>query len=455
MTDTDAEDVHPGPVEIVAFELSEAAGMTPWRTLRSAVDRGLVRILDLEFLHRTGEDEADVLDADSLPVALGLDLQAFEGSSSGLLDPEDIVHLLEDVGVGTTIAVLLVEHLSMLPVISAFQTHGSRLVLAGPVNPDDLAEIIGGALQPAEAGPAAVLVVGEALIDIVVRDGAEPVEHVGGSPANVAVGLARLGHPTRLATWIGTDPRGERIAALAGAEGVDLAVGSAAADRTPTAAAHLDAAGAASYEFDITWQVDPDLPLGDAGHLHTGSIAATLAPGGDAVLGLVRRARAGATVSYDPNARPSLMGTPDAVRGQVEALIAASDVVKASDEDVAWLYPGQAKLDVLRAWAALGPRVCALTRGGRDALILVGGAVHEVAVPAAPVVDTVGAGDSFMAGLLSGLLDAGLLGSAAARDRLATAGWDQIGPAVERALACAAVTVSRPGADPPTRAALN
>lgn len=455
MTDTDAEDVHPGPVEIVAFELSEAAGMTPWRALRTAVDRGLVRILDLEFLHRTGEDEAEVLDADSLPIALGLDLQAFEGSSSGLLDPEDVVHLLEDVQIGTTIAVLLVEHLSMLPVISAFQTHGSRLVLAGPVNPDDLAEIIGGALQPADAGQAApVLVVGEALIDIVVRDGSEPVEHVGGSPANVAIGLARLGHPTRLATWIGTDPRGERIAALAAAEGVELAAGSTAADRTPTAAAQLDAAGAASYEFDITWQLDPGLPLGDAGHLHTGSIAATLAPGGDAVLALVRRARAGVTVSYDPNARPSLMGGPDAVRGKVEALVAASDVVKASDEDVAWLYPGQTKLDVLRAWAALGPRVCALTRGGRDALILVGGVVHEVAVPAAPVVDTVGAGDSFMAGLLSGLLDAGLLGSAAARDRLAAAGWDQVGPAVERALSCAAITVSRPGANPPTRAEL-
>ena len=457
MTDTDAaDDLHLGPVEIVAFELSPTAGMAPWDLLQTAVDRGLVRILDLEFLHRAGEDEADVLDADSLPPALGIDLSAFRGSSSGLLDPEDVVHLLAEVEVGTTIVVLLVEHLSLLPVIRSFEGGGSRLVVAGPVNPDDLAQIIRGALQPAAPGsaPVPVLVAGEALIDIVIRPDADPVEHVGGSPANVAVGLARLGHPTRLATYIGTDPRGQRIADLAAAEGVELAGGSSSAERTPTAAATLDDSGAASYEFDIAWRVDPNLPLADAGHFHTGSIAGTLAPGGRCVLQIARRVRAGATVSYDPNARPSLMGSPDAVRDQIEALVAAADVVKASDEDIAWLYPDQEQTAVLRAWAELGPRLCALTRGGSDALVLLNGNLYEVEVPAATVVDTVGAGDSFMAGLLSGLLDAGLLGSPDARDRLAAADWDQVSPAVARALACAAITVSRAGANPPTRAEL-
>lgn len=299
-----------------------------------------------------------------------------------------------------------------------------------------------------------VLVVGEALIDIVVPVVGETVEHVGGSPANVAIGLARLGHPTRLTTHIGADPRGKRIAALLAGEGVDLTPGSRDASHTPTAAAHLDAGGAASYEFDIEWELDPGLELAGVGHLHTGSIAATLSPGGQAVLSIARRSRAGATISYDPNARPSLMGRPDDVRAIMEALIAVSDVVKASDEDAAWLYPGTPLPDVLRSWAAFGPRVCAITRGGQGALVLVADELHELPVRSSRVVDTVGAGDSFMAGLLSGLLDAGLLGGDQARQRLATTTWSEVAPAVDRALACAAITVSRAGANPPTRAEL-
>jgi len=300
-----------------------------------------------------------------------------------------------------------------------------------------------------------VLVVGEALIDIVIPLSGDLVEHVGGSPANVAIGLARLGHPTVLATHIGTDARGARIAGLVAAEAIELADGSTTAARTPTAAARLDATGAASYEFDIEWRLDPALDIGGAGHLHTGSIAGTLEPGGEAVLALARRARDRATISYDPNARPSLMGDPASARGRVEALVAAADVVKASDEDAAWLYPGTALEDVLRGWAALGAGLCALTRGGEGALVLVAGEVHHLPVPRATVADTVGAGDSFMAGLLSGLLDAGLLGGTQARQRLSAAGWEQVAPAVQRALACAAITVSRAGANPPTRAELN
>lgn len=298
-----------------------------------------------------------------------------------------------------------------------------------------------------------VLVVGEALIDIVVPLAGDPVEHVGGSPANVAIGLARLGHPTQLATHIGTDDRGARIAGLLADEGVGLAPGSTTADRTPTATARLDAGGAASYEFAIDWRLDPAQQV-SAGHLHTGSLAATLAPGGQAVLELVRRTRESATISYDPNARPSLMGSPDAVLPTVEALVAASDVVKASDEDIAWLYPGIPLTEVVSAWAALGPRICAVTRGGRGALVLLDSRWHELEAPATSVVDTVGAGDSFMSGLLSGLLDGGLLGGPEARQRLAGVTWDEVAPAVDRALACAAITVSRAGANPPTRTEL-
>lgn len=133
---------HLGPVEIVAFQLPEDASSEPWDKLAAAVDHQLIRILDLEFLHRAGEDEAEIVDADNLPEIIGLELPAFAGSSSDLLDGQDIVELLEEVEIGTTVAVLLVEHLSLLPVIRSFETRGARLMVAGPVSGDDLARAL-------------------------------------------------------------------------------------------------------------------------------------------------------------------------------------------------------------------------------------------------------------------------------------------------------------------------
>jgi fructokinase len=300
-----------------------------------------------------------------------------------------------------------------------------------------------------------VTVVGEALIDIVVPRAGETKEHVGGSPANVAVGLARLAHSTRLATHIGTDERGRRIADLMRAEGVALVEGSTSARRTPTAIARLDESGAASYEFDLDWQVDGlSVAASTEGHLHTGSIAATLQPGADGVLELVRSAREHSTISYDPNARPSLMGSPHEARPVIERLVRLADVVKASDEDIRWLYPGRPLTAVLADWAAMGPSVCAVTQGGQEAVVLAAGQIEHFPTLPTVVVDTVGAGDSFMAGLISGLVDEGLLGGADARERLRFAGWPRLNTAISRALACAAITVSRAGANPPTRAEL-
>ena len=297
-----------------------------------------------------------------------------------------------------------------------------------------------------------VTVVGEALIDIVIPRSGPTMEHVGGSPANVAIGLSRLGHPTTLATHIGTDARGKRIADLLAGEGVQLSPGSTDAVRTPTAAARLDHAGAATYEFDLEWTLDPAAVIVPAGaHLHTGSIAATLAPGGASVLQIVQAAREHATISYDPNARPSLMGSPEDARPVIEQLIRLSDVVKASDEDVRWLYGTAPLTHVLAEWAAMGPAVCAVTQGGSEVVVLAAGTIEHFPALPTTVVDTVGAGDSFMAGLISGLIDLGLLGDAAARERLRFAQWPAIRAAVDRALACAAITVSRNGANPPTR----
>lgn len=301
---------------------------------------------------------------------------------------------------------------------------------------------------------APVTVLGEALIDIVVPRSGQVTEHVGGSPANVAIGIARLGHETTLITHIGTDERGQRISGLLETEGISLASGSTTAHRTPTATAHLDAAGVASYEFDLEWRVDPTALIAPGSHVHTGSIAAILPPGAESVQHLVETGRPFSTVSYDPNARPSLMGDPAVARDTIEGMIALADVVKASDEDLAWLYPDASVAEVLHDWASIGPRLCVATQGGDAAIVLVGGEMHEVDARKVPVADTVGAGDSFMSGLISGLLDAHLLGGTDARDKLNAATWRDVAPAVHRAIACSAITVGRAGANPPTRGEL-
>ena len=299
------------------------------------------------------------------------------------------------------------------------------------------------------------LVVGEALIDVVVS-ASETTEHVGGSPANVASGLATLDHPVALLTHVATDARGRRITEQLSGAGVRLSPGSDTADHTPTATARLDATGAATYEFDLDWAIPP-VDLTGVTHLHTGSIAGTLEPGASQVLELAQAAREHATISYDPNLRPSIMGNPHDVRSRVEELVGLADVVKVSDEDLDWLYAGTPISQVAHLWGQLGPSVIVVTRGPEGALLVVPGAQQEQDVAAAPavVIDTVGAGDSFMSGLLSGLLDADLLGGPAARERLRETGAPGILPAVQRALDCAHWTIERAGAAAPTRSDLS
>nr|NLD40025.1 carbohydrate kinase [Actinomycetales bacterium] len=302
---------------------------------------------------------------------------------------------------------------------------------------------------------APILVVGEALIDVVHPVAGPTAEHVGGSPANVAKGLARLGHAVRFATHIGADVRGRRITAELAGDGVTLTPGSVSAPRTPSAAAHLDESGSASYEFDLAWSLESHLVLPEGGHLHTGSIAATMEPGATSLRRLVDRAQPQVTVSYDPNCRPAIMGEVAQARAQVEVLASLSDVVKASDEDLAWLYGEQADpVAIARQWSMGGPALVVVTRGAQGAVAVMGGGVVEFPAGRTRVVDTVGAGDSFMSGLISGLLDLGLLGRTDARQRLGKTTYAEVAPAVERALACAAITVSRAGANPPTRTEL-
>jgi fructokinase len=146
------------------------------------------------------------------------------------------------------------------------------------------------------------------------------------------------------------------------------------------------------------------------------------------------------------------MGAPEAVRSKVEELVSLSDLVKCSEDDVAWLYPGDTPSEVMARWIDLGASLTVVTLGGQGVTWRT--ATGEEATEQArvkDVVDTVGAGDSFMAGIVSGLLDLGLLGGPDARQRLRAAGLHDVHPAIDRALATSGVTVRRAGAYAPTR----
>ena len=298
------------------------------------------------------------------------------------------------------------------------------------------------------------VVVGEALIDLVgQRGGRTLAAHPGGSPANVALGLARLGVPVTLKTRLGRDAFGEMISAHLEASGVLVDGGPEGGVSTSLAIATL-AAGIASYDFRIDWDVGALAPLPiEARCLHTGSLATVLPPGKASVVDLVEREhkRGRVTVSYDPNVRPALLGDAARARPDIERLVALSDVVKASDEDLRWLYPDRPDEDVAQAWLASGPALVVVTRGGAGVYAVSAGLeLHRRAVPI-ELVDTVGAGDSFTSGLLDGLHRADLIGGAR-RDALAAIDEATLGSVVDAAALIAAITCSRPGADPPTRA---
>lgn len=304
-----------------------------------------------------------------------------------------------------------------------------------------------------DAAERRMLVVGEALVDVVhARDGAV-TEHVGGSPANVALGLGRLGRGVDLLTWLGRDDRGSRIATHLAASGAALVPGSDGAERTSIATAYLADDGAATYVFDLTWRIPETWasPPGPPIAVHTGSIGAVLEPGAADVARILAAHRASATITYDPNLRPSLMPPPERTRPVVEQVVAMADVVKVSDEDLAWLAPGD-PMALAREWATAGPALVVVTRGGEGAFAWTARGVH-VSVPSRPVrvADTVGAGDSFMAGLIDGLWGAGLLGPDA-RAALRAVDEATLRSVLERCAVIAAITVGRPGADPPTAA---
>ena len=311
-------------------------------------------------------------------------------------------------------------------------------------------------------GPA-IAVVGEIVADAVLPPGgvvdgvAHLTVHPGGGPANTAVALARLGTTARFAGRLSNGALGALCRAKLEASGVDLST-SVVVDRPATLAiARLDAHGAAGYEFytdgtaDWGWTDEsiapvldgPDTAGGPLVAVHTGTLALALQPSGDVIESLLARARGRMTISIDPNLRTGLVPAIS-YRQRIDRWAELADVIRLSADDLDQLWPGwtpDQAADHLHRW---GVALVIVSLGAAGAFASLRG--ERVTVPIAPtsLVDTVGAGDSFHAGLLHHLAAAGTLGG-----RLDTLTLDGTADALRFAARVAAVTCSRPGADPP------
>lgn len=243
------------------------------------------------------------------------------------------------------------------------------------------------------------------------------------------------------------------------------------ADDSPTSVARatLDPTGQASYEFTLDWtlpgaavleekfcalvrETKPSAAAGETApleHLHAGSIGAMLQPGAETVKALIDRVREVATISYDPNYRPTLVPNREDARRQAEEFIARADVIQASTDDLDLLYPERSHRETMQAWLQLGPSMVTVTRGPSGAMGLTRAGFAEQEAFSVEVADTVGAGDSFMAATLSTLRRMNLLG-ADRRAALREISADQLATVLRTAARAAAINSSRFGAQPPT-----
>jgi fructokinase len=302
-----------------------------------------------------------------------------------------------------------------------------------------------------------VTVIGEALIDLVPEAGPGDYKaHPGGSPFNVAVALARLGSRTALMARLGDHGFGRLLRETAVREGVELDAAARAAEPTTLAVVALDRPGQASYEFYVEGTADWQWTLAelrerpdDTRVVHFGSLASWTPPGSEQIAQLISEARTGndgVLVSYDPNIRPTLLAGASDARRLVEQSVGRAHVVKASREDIEWLYPSQTLDEVAGAWTGLGAALVVVTDGADGATAYRAGArVLQRPGRRVNVVDTIGAGDSFTAALLAGLVRRDMH----TPERVAAIADDVLAEVVDEAVLVSSLTCERAGADPP------
>ena len=308
-----------------------------------------------------------------------------------------------------------------------------------------------------------ILTCGDALFDVFANPGSTASialeARVGGSPLNVAVALSRLGQPAAFLSKVSTDPFGRRLLAYMESERVDTGLIVRTQAPTTLAIVALDEKGVPTYSFYIGGTADrslerSELPerLPDAIRVvHIGSYSTALEPTASSLEALVTRERPRRFISYDPNIRPSIVPDPEIWRRRVAALTAQAHLVKASVEDILFLYPGASVESVLADWLARGAGIAIATMGELGAVSVTRhGITARVKARAVKVIDTVGAGDTFQAALLTWLGEHGRLSP----DGLATLSSDDLEALLTFAARAAAITCSRRGADMPRRSEL-
>ena len=292
-----------------------------------------------------------------------------------------------------------------------------------------------------------IWVCGEVLIDLIPGADGVRVPHVGGGPANTAKALARLGHDVQFIDGISTDEYGvaARKELLDDEVKLDLALTS---DKpTCLAIISLDANGGASYEFkidgtatfdfDLKWLPDPSRYKPQV--LHIGTLVTVIQPGADVLYDWAMQVAEFAPIVFDPNIRPSVMGDHDLYEAAVEKWAALSSVIKVSDDDMAWLYPGQKYEDVAQRWLNDGAALVVVTRGSNGIVGFTADGAVEVDGAKITVADTVGAGDTVGAIIVEAMIEKGIL---------ALTG-DVLKATLHRAAVAAGITCSRKGAQPP------
>jgi fructokinase len=302
-----------------------------------------------------------------------------------------------------------------------------------------------------------ILVCGDCLIDFMparLPDGREAyAPAVGGSCLNIAVAIGRLGAPSGFVSGVSNDMFGEMIARHMAESGVDISRVTRSGRQTTLAFVRYLGTQARYAFYDEgsaarMWRFDPAaVPLNGVECLHFGSTTLINEPSAGETWRLVEAARGTATIAVDPNCRPSLIADIAAYRHRMESFIALGDIVRASVEDLEYLRPGTTADAAAADWLKGGASLVVVTDGGAGATAYTrAGKVHRPAAPSA-VVDTIGAGDTFHAALLVHLLET----KALSRERLRGISDGEIGAALAFAAQAAAITCSRPGADPPWR----
>jgi fructokinase len=309
-----------------------------------------------------------------------------------------------------------------------------------------------------------ILTCGDALFDVFANPSAASSgmaldARVGGSPLNVAVALSRLGQSTAFLAKVSTDPFGRRLLTYLESEGIgtDLVVRTGAP--TTLAIVALDDKGVPTYSFYTNGTSDRSLEAAELPArlpdpvrvVHIGSYSTALEPTASSLEALVTRERARRFISYDPNIRPSIVPDPELWRRRVAALTAQAHLVKASVEDIQFLYPGADVDRVLADWLGRGAGLAVATMGEVGAMAVTRqGVTARVSARAVKVIDTVGAGDTFQAALLTWLAEHGRLSP----DGLAALSADDLNAVLSFAARAAAITCSRRGADMPRRGEL-